>query len=147
MVASRNIGGEVTYKSALRPRDQADAAAFGLAGLAIDRQGFMSGLFIVDAGPSTGGPASVTIDAKLQHSDVSGSGYTDVAVSPENPAVAIAQIVAANSGKPLEIDFTALKRYVRLVFTVAHTGGASPKTGLSAGVTLSPLVKPPAHSV
>jgi hypothetical protein len=36
---------------------------------------------------------------------------------------------------------------VKLQFQVVHSGGSSPKTGLSAGVVLEPIVKPPTHSV
>lgn len=129
----QNIGGLVTARPALRPVSQAAAAAFSLKGPGLDRSAWESLLLMVQVGLATGAPASFTVDAKLQHSDTDVDGnYVDVVADVNNPAVAIAQITAASTQKHLEIALTGLKQWVRIVFTVAFSGGTSPTILLAA---------------
>jgi hypothetical protein len=144
-----NIGGLVTAVDALRPVESAAAASFALKGVAVDLEKHQSALLMVSTGAVTGSPASQTVDAKLQHSDTTTDGdFSDVAAHANNPAVAITQITAADSRRYLEVMRTqTLKRYVRLVFTVAFSGGSSPKIGLQATAIVSGSpIKPVVHA-
>lgn len=146
---ARNVGGDITTKVALSPRDQADAASFTLEGPGIPKKdGAHSALFVINTGPSTGTPDSMSVAVKLQESAVEADGatWTDVAVSTANPVVTAA-IAAASSRAFIEADLSPLKEFVRLVFTVAHVGGSTPKTGLSAECILGGLInRPPTHA-
>lgn len=134
-IPNRNIGGVVTAKTALRAAAQAAAASYALEGASIDREKFDSALFHVQSGVDEGTPTSFAVDAKLQDS-ANGSSWADVSTSASNPSVAITQITTENADRFLEIDLTPLRRYVRLVFTVAFSGGSSPKVALAADAVL-----------
>jgi hypothetical protein len=136
--APRDIGGTSAIKSMLDPNDQAAAGAFSLVGTAIDMANYHSAEILVAAGAAVGGPATIAIDAKLQESADGSTGWTDCATGPgnSNPAVAITQITAASTRRFLRIDKSPYKRFLRLAFTVAFTGGASPKLGLQASAAL-----------
>lgn len=144
---SRNIGGDVTAKAALRPVASAAAASFSLVGVVINRAQFQSLLLKVTSGAKTGAPTTLSVKAKLQESDASGGTYTDVAVGPANAAVAIADITDNNQERWLEIDMSGLKEFVRVVFEVAFSGGTSPTIFIAAEAILggSP-VRPVAHA-
>lgn len=153
MNAVRNVGGLVTTKVALTPRDQADAAAFGLVGATILKKDAASALFVVNSGPAAGDVAadSVAVSYKLQESALNADGatptaWTDVATSATNPAVT-GSLAAVNSRSFLEVDLTKTKEAVRLLFTVTHTGGTNPVTGLAAECVLGGLLHtPPTHA-
>lgn len=145
MQGHRNIGGFVTTKKALRPQSSAAVGSYGLNGVTIDREGHQSALLRVGTGAASGTPTTIAVDAKLQDS-ADGSSWADVAVSPQNPAVAIAQITAINTDKFLEIDLSGLRRYIRFVHQVAFTGGTSPAVLLDSECVLGGgPVKPTVH--
>jgi hypothetical protein len=146
MYAPRNVGGLVTTKAALSPRNQVAAASFSLLGAAIDKKDAHSALFVVRTGAKVGSPSAQTVDAKLQESD-DGSSWTDCAATPNNPVAAITQITDIDQVRHLEIDLTPYKAKVRLVFTVAFTGGTTPSIGLMGEAVLGGLINaPPAHA-
>lgn len=73
---------------------------------------------VLDAAvPDTG----QTLDVKLQHSDVSGSGYADA-------GFAFAQVTKAGgaSYQVLDISVDGLKKYVKVVSTIAGAATALP---------------------
>lgn len=135
--APRDVGGAVAQKSLLSPNNQVAAAAFSLLGTTIDMANYHSLEIMVDAGATTGGPATIAVDAKLQES-ADASSWNDCVVGPgnSNPAVAITQITAASTRRFLRIDKSPYKRYLRMVFQVVFTGGASPAIGLSCSASL-----------
>lgn len=98
----------------------AASAAGTVNGTGVDRLGFNYAVLEAQTGAATGTPTTQTLDCKLQHSDVIGSGYVDVTGG------AVAQITAVNSRKRKTIDLRGLKRYVRVVTVTAFTGGTSP---------------------
>lgn len=98
----------------------AASAAGTVNGTGVDRLGFNYAVLEAQTGAVTGAPSAQTLDCKLQHSDASGSGYTDVTGG------AVAQITAANTRKRKTIDLRGLKRYVRVVTVAAFTGGTTP---------------------
>jgi hypothetical protein len=140
-----NIGGLATIKNLLRPNNQVAAAAFSLEGSSLDAEDFDSLLIEVKSGASTGTPTTIAVDAKLQDS-ANGSAWADVAADAANPSVAITQITAVNTSRFLEINRSGLRRYVRMVFTVAFTGGSTPAIGLSASAVAQPVIGPPVHA-
>jgi hypothetical protein len=142
MYAPRNVGGLVTSRTALRPQASAAAAAFSLLGLSIDREAFQSALFKLFTGAVTGTPTSFAVSSKLQDS-ADGSAWADVVASQANPTVTIPDVIAINSNNILEVDLSGLRRFVRMVHTVAFVGGTSPTVLLAeecilgGGVTLA----------
>lgn len=120
----RNIGGVAKIVEGVQPITQAAAGAFSLKGVGLDCQGIESVVARVAVGAVNAG--TFTVDGKLQHSDTDVDGnYVDAAVNAQNPAVAIAQLTAINTHAALEIDTTGLKRFIRMVHTVAMAGGAT----------------------
>ena len=82
--------------------------------------------FFVHAGTITDG----TFTPVIQHSDTSGSGFTDVADSDLIGTEAGAAIVAADDNKVTKIGYVGAKRYVKINIV---------STGTSSGGTLSAM--------
>jgi hypothetical protein len=95
-------------------------AAGAVNGTGVSRVGFNYAVLEVQTGVTTGTPGSFTLDAKLQHSDVIGSGYVDVT------GAAVSTVTAASSRKRKTVDLRTLKPFVRVVTTAAFVGGTSP---------------------
>jgi len=126
-VRPKDIGSELLIKTGVRPDEDAGGTTNGPA---IDRQGFESAVLVLDVGDAEGSPTSFTVDAKLQHSDQSGSGFTDLS------GAAVTQVTAANTLVAKKIDLSGAKRYIRAVTTVSFTGGTSPNVARAALVIL-----------
>lgn len=143
----RNVASSATIKQALRAAAQAAAASFSLTGLTFDRgagdfQSFLAG---VSLGAATGSPSAVSVTAKLQESS-DDSTWTDVVADGINATVTVA-VVAVNTQGFFAIDASRLKRYVRLVFTVALTGGSTPTILMDAKFMAGGSVSiPPTHA-
>lgn len=92
------------------------------AGIAVDLQGFEGALFAIQSGAM--GAVAATYTWKLQESDVSGSGYTDVAAGDVlgGPEVVFDQAVGGDANASKKLGYIGHKRYVRLFVTEA-TGG------------------------
>lgn len=114
-------------------------------GTGIDRmtqgaqQGWMSCVLVLNVGTETGSPSSFTADCKLQESDSSGSGYTDIS------GASVTQQTAAGFGS-VAVNLKGCKRYIRAVVTVAITGGSSPTVPVSSTITLGGAVRSTATS-
>lgn len=132
----RNIGGVAKIVEGVQPVAQVAAAAFGLVGASVDCQGIESVVARVAVGAVDAG--TFTVDAKLQDS-ADNAAFADCAVNAQNPAVAITQLTAINTHASLEIDTTGLRRFVRLVHTVAFAGGGT-KVGLVSQFLTAPLI-------
>lgn len=118
----------------------AASAAGTVNGTGVDRLGFAFAVLEAQTGATTGTPTTQTVDCKLQHSDASGSGYTDVTGG------AVAQITAINTRKRKTIDLRPLKRYVRVVTVTAFTGGTTPTIANVCTLQLSGADTLPAQS-
>jgi hypothetical protein len=77
----------------------------------------------------TGTPTS--FDVAVQTSDVLGSGYV-AATKVDGTTAAVTGITAATVLQKLVLDTAALKKYVRLAFTM--TGGTSPSAAVNANL-------------
>lgn len=127
-----NIGAYVKNAKGINPANQ---AAGTINGPAIDRTGYNSCVLHHACGAATGAPSARTVDAKLQHSDASGSGFTDFVPGAAGSGAA-AQLVADNTEAEKDIDLTTAKQYIRVVEVVAFTAGTSPAIPVAATVTL-----------
>jgi hypothetical protein len=144
-----NIASLATVKDALKAAAQPAAAGFSLLGISVDRgrEGFESAMLIVSTGLATGTPSAVSITARLQDS-ADGTTFADVPVSesPLNPAVQLV-VGAVSSRGYLPVVLTPLRRFIRVVFTVAFTGGTSPTILMDAKWLLGGQVgDPPIHA-
>jgi hypothetical protein len=104
----RDLASNLKVLPALSPAVQAAT----VNGVAIDMLGFGSAAFVLSTGAIVGAGAFA---ATLQESDVSGSGYTDVAAVDQVGSFA-ATAVADTSAK---VSYIGHKRYARLVLTKA----------------------------
>jgi hypothetical protein len=104
----------------------AASAAGTVNGTGVDRRGFNFAILEAQTGAATGAPTTQTLDCKLQHSDVVGSGYVDYQPGGVAAAGAVAQITAVNTRKRKTIDLRGAKAFVRVVTVTAFTGGSSP---------------------
>lgn len=95
-------------------------------GTGIDRRGFNWCMLEAQTGAETGAPSTRTLDAKLQHSDVIGSGYVDYTPGGVAANGAVAQLTAVNTRKRKTIDIRGAKAFIRVVSTVAFTAGTAP---------------------
>ncbi|SEK23457.1 hypothetical protein SAMN04515666_1014 [Bosea lupini] len=115
----RDLASNIADVPAIAPAVQSAAAD----GAAIDTKGFSSLAFLVNTGAIVG---SGDFGVKLQESDSSGSGFTDVAADQVD-TTAPATLTATSSYK---LGYRGNKRFVRLA--LAKTGGTSIALGAIA---------------
>lgn len=141
MIAT-NIAAYALPQAGITPKG---AGSETINGTGIDRmtqgaqQGWLSCILSLHSGAATGSPSSYTVDCKLQESDSSGSGYTDIS------GAAVTQQTAAGFGS-VAVNLKGCKRYIRAVVTVAITGGTSPTVPVSSTITLGGAVRSTATS-
>lgn len=104
----RDIASNIKVIMALPPAVQSAT----VNGVAVDTKGFGSCAFVLNTGAIAG---SGDFGAKLQESDASGSGYTDVA--PGDLTGSFEASAAADATD--KVSYIGHKRYVRLVLTKA----------------------------
>ena len=98
-----------TYQS-IAPGSHDEAASYSLKGSGVDRLGKRT-LVILNSGANG---SSAKVDAKIQESDTdSDSKYTDWTGG------AFTQVTEANDNAVQEKEYTGIKRYIRVVATVA----------------------------
>lgn len=124
---SRDIGNYIKILNgggSILAAGDADAA---INGEAIDRTGYLSGVFAVNYGingPSVGGQLGIT--AKIQES-ADKSTWADVS----NVTIALACVTLSASNVPVSaiaevnVDFSSLEKYVRPVVTPARSSAES----------------------
>jgi hypothetical protein len=133
MVSNTQVGQLIKVKSGnIAP---AARTAGAVNGTGVDRLApvFNSAVLVVQSGAATGSPASLTLDAKIQHSD-DNSSFSDY--TPPSGTAAITQITASSTVERKNVDLSGAKKYVRVVLTVGLTGGTSPTLPSSALLVL-----------
>ncbi len=123
------------------------ASAGAINGASVDTQGIIGGPPLsaavdVTTGALTGGPTTETATIKVQDS-ADNATFADY-IPPGLAATPTAVVAAANARGTLAVDLSGARRYLRVVCTVAFTGGASPTMGVSAGFTFGGLKELPA---
>jgi len=114
-------------------------AAGADSGPAIDRMGYQSATLLGARGATSSNPSAHSVTYKLQHSDTTvNEDFSDVT------GVALAALTANDTSARLNIDLSALKRYVRIVATAAFTGGTTPAIPISSTLILGGADKLPA---
>lgn len=109
----------LTATAAIASASQSAAAD----GIEIDRKGFQSLLFVVNAGAISG---AGDFGVKVQESDTSGSGYADA--DADDVISGVPATIAAASA--YQVEYIGKKRFVRLALTKA--GGTSIQLGAIA---------------
>lgn len=135
MTAFYNIGALVKSVKGINP---AASAAATINGPAIDRSYFHSAVLHHACGAATGGPSARTVDSKLQDSADGSTGWTDI------PGAVAAQLTADNTDAEKDVSLEGAKKFIRVVTTIAFTGGTTPTIPVSATVTLGGAVTVPA---
>ncbi|QDE82856.1 hypothetical protein [Myxococcus xanthus] len=97
---------------------------------AVDRFSFDSCVLTASTGAATGTPTALSLAAKLQDSADGQNGWTDL------PEAAIAPLTSANAVARVNVRLPTAQRYLRVVETVALTGGTSPTLGASSLIVL-----------
>lgn len=115
----RDLASNIAVVTALSPAVQAAT----INGVAVDTKGFGSCAFVLNTGAIVG---AGDFGAKLQESDASGSGYTDVAATDQVGTFA----ATASADSAAKVSYVGNKRYARLVLTKA--GGTSIAAGAVA---------------
>ena len=128
MVAHKDIGSQIRMLGSVAPGDRAAGAVNGTG---IDRmvaesgKGYLSCVLFVQTGAASGSPTAQTVDAKIQDS-ADNSTFADYTDPTTAAAAAITQITADSTNREKDVNLSNAKRYVRVVLTVAFTGGTSP---------------------
>lgn len=126
---SNDIGAYVKTEVGLKPTNSAASATN--KGAAIDRLGFLSAVIACAVGAAAGGPSAQSAIFKLQESDTTTDGdFVDVS------GKALAAMTADNASGYIDVNLQGLKRYIRVVCTVALTGGSTPTLPVAATVIL-----------
>ncbi len=141
---SMNLAGQLKAGSNFKPvvaTPPALSAAGTRNGSTIDRAVpggvlYRSATLHTTTGAIAGSPTAQTVDAKVQHS-ADGSTWADYTQPGAGSAAAITQITAANQSGELDINLEGARRYIRVVETVAFTGGTSPTIGVCSSFILA----------
>lgn len=115
----RDLASNIAVVTALPPAVQAAT----INGVAVDTLGFGAVAFVLNTGAIVG---AGDFGARLQESDVSGSGYTDVAAGD----LVGAFDATASADATEKVSYVGHKRFVRLALTKA--GGTSIAAGAVA---------------
>lgn len=115
----RDIASNIKVVTALSPAVQAAT----VNGVAVDTLGFGTCAFVLNTGAIAG---AGDFGAKLQESDASGSGFTDVA--PIDQVGSFEATAGADAAD--KVSYLGTKRYARIVLTKA--GGTSIAAGAVA---------------
>lgn len=117
------------------------AGAGTINGDEVDTKGDHDLMLVVETGVDAGTPTSFTVDVKLQESDTSGSGFTDIT------GAAITQITTEDTIEVKGLQGVGYKkRYIRAVATVAFVGGSTPTIALNARILVQKKASEPVNS-
>lgn len=117
-------------------------------GSSIDRRVTGAGMaqsltLVAVTGAETGTPDARTFDAKIQHSADGSNDWADYIPPDQTTVGAVTQITAASSVAEVDVNLSGAYRYVRVVDTLAHTGGTTPKTAIATTVILAGFERTP----
>lgn len=127
--SQNNIGAYIKPEVGLKPTNSAASAVN--KGAAIDRRGYMSATLHAMIGAAAGGPSAQSAIFKLQESDTDqDADFADIT------GAALAAMTADNAEGEIDINLQARKRYIRVVCTVALTGGSTPTLPVAASLVL-----------
>lgn len=111
-------------KRALSPVATAAADNTALVTQVLDMQGCRAACLLIATGTLVDVDATFTV--LMEHSDVSGSGYTTCAAADLLGTIALASFTFAEDDKIRKIGYKGQKRYVRATITPANNTGAAP---------------------
>lgn len=97
---------------------------------AIDRMGFDSCVLCASTGATTGTPTALSLAAKLQDSADGQNGWAELS------GAAVEPLSSPNAVARVNVRLPTAKRYLRVVETVALTGGTAPTLGASSLIVL-----------
>lgn len=120
------------------------SAAATINGASIDRINYQSAVLVANTGAETGSPSARSLNAKIQHSTDGSTGWNDYTDPTTGAVAAITAITAASTQAKVAVNLSAAKRYIRVVETVAFTGGTSPTLAVSGHVILGGALVTPA---
>lgn len=95
--------------------------------------GYRSGKLIATFGATTGTPTAASIAVTLQHASTTGGSYAVFTPDETNVASSIT-CATTDTIQELNIDFSGMKRFVKIGVNPTFTGGSTPKT--LVGLTL-----------
>ena len=118
-------------------------AAATVNGAAIDKRsveaacggGALEGIIVVDVGASSGSPSAISLTIKLQDS-ADNSSWADVTSNDIVDSAGDIVLTAESQIQTLGFRLPGLRRYLRVVGTLAFTGGTSPTLLYSASVLI-----------
>ena len=106
-----------------------------VAGVAVDRLGYLSCGLLYTAGICPSVPTGFTVAMKIQHSDTTTSGdFVDFATIETFGTAA--DLSAASVTTYWDVNLRGAKRYIRAVQTLTFTGGSSPSQLAAIAVVL-----------
>lgn len=95
-------------------------------------------------GAISGSPTATSVTIKVQHGDASdGSDMVDVPTTAYIDSTPT--LTTANTNGNFDIDLAGLKRYIRVVATVAFTGGTSPAVYTASSIVFGDGKNQPAN--
>lgn len=139
MPIRHHIGESVWTKAAIDPEDASASAT--VTGEAIDRTAianggvFLSGKLHLACGAATGSPSAQTVDALVTHSATSGGSYVTL-LDKDGNDVEVTQLTADDTESSQSFDLTGANAFLKVVVTVALTGGSTPTIPIAATLAL-----------
>lgn len=104
-------------------------------GIVIDRKGYLSAKVLLAIGAIGGEPSAASVKAVVYHGDA--ANLSDAAVfQPDGSNVETSSLSTADTNTSKYVDLTGAKRYIRLAFDTAFTGGTTPSIIIASAVVL-----------
>lgn len=135
MVVQKNIAALVHVEGSVVPQSSGAAT---IDGASIDRFAHgdtASAVLYTSVGAVSGSPTTTSVVSKVQDS-ADDSAWADYEPDGANVATSPA-ITAASTDDNTAVNLSGARRYVRVVTTVAFTGGTSPAALVAAALVLS----------
>jgi hypothetical protein len=121
----RNVGALVTGAAGIVPQSSVAAT---VTGSAITKGDAQSAVLFGFTGAATGTPTTTSVTYKVQDCATSGGTYADFATA--------SAAIGASATSTTNVNLAGAKAYLKVVATVAFTGGSTPAVQLCAALVL-----------
>lgn len=128
----KDAGAFLAGAAGIKPQNSAAATVNGAA---VDRLRYQSCVVVCMTGAATGSPTTQTLTFKVQDSADGTTGWADL---EDVGGTVYSKVVSADDTvTDLDVKLGGARQYIRVVCTVAFTGGTTPRNDVAAALVLA----------
>lgn len=133
-----NVHNMGAYLKMVAGHSPIDSVAAVINGAAIERTDYKSCKLHAACGLASSTPTTQSVISKLQQSVDGSTGWTDVT------GAATTDMTADDGDESVDVDLGGVENYIRVVTTIAFTGGTTPAIDVQSAVVLGGAMELPA---